>query len=151
MMTSASPGECPKPRARSDSAPAIRAVAASKARMRSPYRCKIVSSQAVRSALLREAPSRRNLVTPSSISATVTDDINNEAECVSIHSTSANGTGRDGAAADKTLVSTRYTGNQRPDFRNGDLLRLGKSSVVNGDAINSRPKLGTVVSRSHSS
>jgi hypothetical protein len=40
----------------------------------------------------------------------VTADMNNEAECVSIHATSAGDTGRDGAAAEITLVSTRYTG-----------------------------------------
>src|SRR5665213_4404701 len=69
----------------------------------------MVSSQSARSALLRVAPSRRVLAIPSSISATVTADINKEAECVSIHSTSADGTSRDGAAAEMTLVSTRYT------------------------------------------
>jgi len=151
MTISANPGACPRPRARSDSTPAIRAVAASNERIRSLYKCRTVSSQAVSSELLRVAPSRRSLAIPSSISATVTADMDNEAEWVSIHSTSAADTDLDGATADKTLVSTRYTGNQRPDFRNGDLLRAGKSFAVNGAAINKRPKLGTVVSRSHSS
>src|SRR6266404_6385321 len=111
-----------------------------------------VSNHAVRSTLLREAPSRRNLAMPSSISATVTADRNKVAECKSIQSTKLGGIGRDGAAAEMTLVSTRYTGGYyNLGVRKRDLLRLVRSPDDNGAAINRRPRLGTVESRSHSS
>src|SRR6266481_649786 len=70
----------------------------------------MVSNHAARSELFRVAPSRRDLAIPSSISAIVTAYKNNEADWIFIHSTSAGGAGRDGAAAEMTVLSTRYTG-----------------------------------------
>jgi len=49
------------------------------------------------------------------------------------------------------MVPTQYIEDQISDFRKDELLRLGKSSGVNGAAIKRRPKVGTVDSRCHSS
>jgi hypothetical protein len=82
-------------------------------------RCRTVSNHAARLALLRVARWRRDLAILSSISAVVTTDRNNEAEWASIHSTSAGTAGRDRAAAEMTLVSTRYTGRSKDRFYAG--------------------------------
>lgn len=69
------------------------------------------SSQAARSALLHLAPSRRSLVMPSSISATVTAEINSNAECISIQLTQQRRIQRDITIRDPQSI----TGHHRVD------------------------------------
>ena len=53
--------------------------------------------------------------------------------------------GRDGAAARYDVgIAPRYMEGQRPDFRKGELLRRGKSPVVQRRRHQRRPKVGTV-------
>ena len=147
---SGNPGVWPLLRAKSDSAPAMRAAGTSNGSIRLPYRCKTVSSHSAKRAAFARAPWRRAFAMPSSISATVIVERKSSSEFRPIHVISATEAGPfEGAPAEMTSVSTRYTAH-RPGLRSGLRLRLGKSPFSSGAAIKSRPQEGISESRCHS-
>jgi hypothetical protein len=150
IARSGNPGVWRLLRAKSDSAPAMRAAGTSNGNIRLPYRCTTVSSHFAKRAAFARAPWRRAFAIPSSISATVIVERKSPSEFRPIHVISATEAAPfEDAPAEMTSVSTRYT-SYRTGLRSGLRLRLGKSPFSRGAAIRSRPKDGIRESRCHS-